>query len=202
MKEFSVFLRAFEPEDFKCINSWRNDYNIQSLTCGHFRYVSSEMEKSWANAKMLNNRDDIYLSIVLNDGSGRMVGYTSINNINHLDRKAHLGGIVIGDKESRGADILIDTFLLLFQHAFNDLNLNRITGACLETHVQSRQMMESMGMIMEGMEYESILKMGKFHNVCKYVILSHSYFNMIECGGFSLKSIIKRYKTVKTKFEK
>lgn len=201
MNQLSVYLRAFEPEDYKLINTWRNDYDIQSLTCGHFRYVSTEMEKDWANTQMLNNRENVYLAIVLNDGSDKMIGYTSINNINHIDRKAHGGGIVIGDKGARGAEILTDTFFLIFKHAFYDLNLHRFTGACLEEHTQSRLMMETMGMKLEGMEYESICKMGRYHNVCKYAILSNDYYRMLKNDDFLMKGYLKRFKTAKTNLE-
>lgn len=202
MNNRSVYLRAFEPEDYKLINKWRNDFEIQSLTCGHFRYVSTIMEKSWTENLMLNNKENVYLSIILNDGSDKMIGYTSINNINHIDRKAHGGGIVIGDKETRGADILTDTFILLFQHAFDDLNLHRLTGACLEEHTDSRLMMETMGMKMEGIEYDSICKLGKYHNVCKYAILSNDYYRMTNNGDFSMKSFLQRYKQAKSNLKR
>lgn len=198
MNKLSIYLRAFEPDDYKLINTWRNDYGLQSLTCGHFRYVSTEMEKTWVNAQILNNKDNIYLAIILNDGSDKMIGYTSINDINHFDRKARGGGIVIADKPSTSAEILTDTFILLFRHVFDDLNLHRFTGACLEEHKQSRLMMETVGMKMEGMEYDSICKMGKFHNICKYVILSDDYFRMVENGEFTMKSFMKRYKQAKS----
>lgn len=201
MTKLSVYLRAFEADDYKFINIWRNNYNIQSLTCGHFKYVSTEMEKNWANAQMLNNKENVYLAIILNDGSDKMIGYTSINNINHIDRKANCGGIVLGDRESSGADVLTDTFFLLFRHAFCDLNLHRFTGGCLEEHTQSRLMMETMGMKLEGLEYDSIFKMGKFHNLCKYVILSDTYYKMLENNDFSMKEYLKRFKNAKSKFK-
>jgi hypothetical protein len=45
MNNYSVYLRAFEPNDYLLINNWRNDRSIQKRTCGNFRYVSTEMEK-------------------------------------------------------------------------------------------------------------------------------------------------------------
>lgn len=200
-RKYTVYLRAFEPEDYQLINKWRNDYDIQNLTCGHFRYVSSQMEKSWVEEQMMNNRQNIYLAIILNDGSDRMIGYTSINNINYLDRNAKGGGIVIGDKESRNIDILVDANILLGRHIFCDLNLHRISGACLEEHTESRMMMELFGMRLEGIEYDSIYKNGRFHNKCLYSLLSTDYFSDVDSEVDEYKIFLKRFRESKKRLK-
>ncbi len=63
----SIFFRAFEDGDYLIINKWRNDPQLQALTGGVFRYVSSEMEREWVHRKMLDNTQDHYLAICLND---------------------------------------------------------------------------------------------------------------------------------------
>ena len=134
MSNYSVFLRAFELEDYLLINKWRNDFEIQKLTCGTFRYVSSEMEKTWVQDKIMNNNHNIYWAICLNDEAKTMIGYTSINNIDYVNRSVHGGGIVIGERSLSSGNILIDVFLLKFDYIFNHLNLNRYTASCLESH--------------------------------------------------------------------
>lgn len=188
----SVFLRAFEKEDFYLINKWRNSRNIQQLTCGHFRFVSSEMERNWVQEKMLNNTRDVYLSICRNDSSQRMIGYTSINDINHLDRKARGGGIVIHDDEEPTGEYLIDASLLKLQHVFDDLNLHRYTGSCLEEHTSSRLMMEMLGYKYEGCERDAIYKNGRFHNVLHFSLLSTEYYKMLNNDEYSVSAIRKR----------
>ena len=53
----------------------------------------------------------------------KMIGYTSINQIDLIQKSFH-GGIIIGDKDYRDGQILIDTILHTF-YAFDELNLNR-----------------------------------------------------------------------------
>lgn len=192
-----VFLRAFEPNDYIQINKWRNNYEIQRLTCGRFRYVSSEMEKNWTQQQMLNNTSNIYLSICLNDETQEMIGYTSINDIDYANRKAHGGGIVIGEQSYRSGQYLIDTLLLIFEHVFNDLGMHRFTGSCLQEHRHSGLMMEMMGFRLEGIERESIYKMHNYHNIHKYSILAKDYYELLNNGEYNEMSIAKRLLSIK-----
>lgn len=202
MKKYSVFLRAFEIDDYKAINEWRNDPSIWSLTCGRFKYVSSEMEKSWVHDKMMNNQKDIYLAICLNDESKRIIGYTSLNNIDYTNQCVHGGGIVIGDKNYRDGNTLIDAYLLKLKYAFDDLCMHRYSGRCLEIHIQSRIMQEMMGMKLEGIERESLFKNGIFNNVCLYSILSSEYRELAENGGYEELSIAKRAHKIRKSLKK
>lgn len=200
MNDYSVFLRALEQDDYLLINKWRNDKKIQEKTMGLVRYVSSEMEKAWVHDKMLNNVKEIYLAICSIDTKD-MVGYTSINNIDYINRKAFGGGTVIGNENYRNGKTLIDTSLLLFEHVFDHLGLNRYSGACLETHIDSRSMMEMMGFRLEGIELESVFKFHKYHNVCKYVLLSSDYYKILSEGGYDELAIAKRLRCIKKKFK-
>lgn len=187
-----VYLRAFEEDDVKHVNKWRNDKHVQSLTCGHFRYVSSMMERKWVESKMLNNTSDVYLAICLNDGSNRMIGYVSINRISYIDRKAHWGGIVIDSDFQSDFDCLIDSINLVLQHAFDDLNLHRLTGSCLSEHKASRSMMEMMGFTCEGVERESIYKNGEYHNIVLYSLLDTEYYSCVRDNGYTKDVIFQR----------
>ncbi len=40
-----VYLRAFEPDDYRLINKWRNDPEINKYLGGNTFLVSSEREK-------------------------------------------------------------------------------------------------------------------------------------------------------------
>lgn len=200
MNDYSIFLRAFEPDDYLLINKWRNDKKIQEKTMGLIRYVSTEMEKVWAHDKMLNNTKEIYLAICSID-TKEMVGYVSINNIDLINRKADGGGIVIGNEIYRNGKTLIDTSLLLFEHVFDHLGLNRYSGVCLETHIDSRIMMEIMGFRLEGIELESVYKFHKYHNACKYVLLASDYYRILSENGYSELAVAKRAKVLKNKLK-
>lgn len=190
----SVFLRAFEQNDYILINKWRNDPQIQKLTCGDFRYVSSEREKEWVRDKMMNNQTDNYLAICLNNDSQEMIGYISVNNINHLHRTADGGAVVIGNYTYRDGATLIDALKILLSFVFDTLNINRFTGFCLEDHKYSRLIMESFLYKLEGCKREAVYKNGAYHNELIYSILREEYYSYIENGEYELMKIAKRIK--------
>lgn len=189
----SVYLRAFEPDDYAVIHQWRNDEKIQSLTGGVFRFVSSEMEKKWVLEKCLNNKTDIYLSICLNDGSDKMIGYLSINDINPVYRSAFGGGILIGDKESRDGETVLDAMYLQIKYVFEELNMNRFSGSCLTEHKTSLLLMQAMGLSIEGELRNSVYKGGAYHNQYLLAILREEYDRINKENGYDNQVIIKRY---------
>lgn len=189
----TIFLRAFESDDYILINKWRNDPEIQKLTGGTFRYVSLEMEKQWVHDKMMNNTKDIYLAICLNDESRRMIGYTSLNNIDYINRSVFGGGVIIGDKEYRDGFALFERALLLMSYVFDELNMHRLYGSCLEDHKTSRSMLYALNYTCEGMEREAVYKHGKYHNRMMYSILADEYRRSLDNGEFQMNSIIKRF---------
>ena len=197
MKEKSIYLRAFEPEDYILINKWRNDKDLQNLTGGSFRYVSSEMERSWVLDKIMHNTENVYLAICLNNDSKLMIGYLSINGINHLHRTADCGSILIGDRKYRNGIFLIDAFLQMYVLVFDSLNINRFTGLCLSNHKSSILMMEMLGMKGEGRIRESIFTNGVYCDQLLFSILRTEYYEMLKLGLLNYREIMKRVKEIK-----
>lgn len=190
--ESSIFLRAFEPEDYLLINKWRNDYQLQAYTGGPIRYVSSAMEKEWVTDKMLHNLVDIYWAICLNDESRKMVGYISLNAIDHLSKTADAGGTVIGEKEYRDGFIVFEALLMVLRHAFEELNINRITAHCLPDHPLAPYSLQAFGFQFEGRMREAIYKRGKYRDLLAFSLLRKEYDEVNKIDGYQMMSIIKR----------
>lgn len=190
----SVFLRAFEADDYLLINKWRNDPEIQRLTGGTFRYVSSEREKEWVRDKMMNNITDIYFAICLNDETRQMIGYCSINNIDYIHRSACGGGVVIGSKGHRDGIIFLENTLLILSFVFNTLNLNRFYGNCLEEHNATICLNRSMKFRIEGLERNAIYKDGLYHNRILFSMLREEYNEHFNNGDLEISAIIKRFR--------
>jgi RimJ/RimL family protein N-acetyltransferase len=194
MEKYSIFLRAFEPGDHILINKWRNDPNIQKFTGGLIKYVSSEMEKEWVNNKMLHNDKDLYLAICLNDESKRMIGYISLNNIDHLNKTADAGGTVIGEKDCQDGFALFESLKILLDYAFYQLNLNRITASCLPKHFLAPYSLSSFGFRKEGTMREVIYKHGSYQDMDLYSLLRKDFDKIAEEDGYKTLAIIKRCK--------
>lgn len=203
MREFSVILRPFEIDDHILINKWRNDPDIQRLVCNQYRYVSLEMEKQWVQSKMMHNREDIYLAICLNDETRKMIGYCSINNIDYQNRSAFGGGIVIGDKEERNSSYVIDAIVQIMYHVFFNLSFHRYSGSCMDSHYESQLMSEMLGLKLEAVKRDAILKFGEYHDIYEYSILDTEFKKLWEEGGYTELAVARRlYKIKKSKKQK
>lgn len=192
MEKYSVFLRAFEPGDHLLINKWRNDSSIQDFTGGPIRFVSSEMEKEWVQDKMMHNTKDLYLAICLNDGKGRMIGYISLNNIDHLNKTADAGGTVIGEKDCRDGFAVFEAIKLLLDYAFLQLNINRITASCLPGHFFAPCSLAALGFQKEGRMRETLYKHGSYQDMDLYSLLRKEYDEISSNNGYKINSVIKR----------
>ena len=202
MSNYSVFLRAFEPDDYLLTHKWRNDPEIQRLIAGHRRYVSSEMEKEWVRSKMLNNSTDIYWAICKNDEEKKMIGYISVNNIDHWTRIANAGGIVIGDRSEQNAFAAIEASLLQLEYVFEELNMHKIYGSCLAEHKASWQIALGMGYKVEGTLRDNKFKGGKYHDELVYSMLEDEYYAAKAEGRLEVRAIMKRVVELRKEMKK
>lgn len=196
LKGSVIYLRLFEPADFEKTYEWHNDFDLMKSTCGPLRFVSREVEREWVLSKSTHNQNDIYLAIcsIEND---EMIGWYSISNIDFRNRKCHCSGVVIGDKRYRDGMAYEEAGELAFMYAINELNMNRITGACLYEQILSRAEMEASFWKLEGIERQAIFKNGRYHDICHYAILREEFFEHLHSGDYDNKilrigKIIKR----------
>lgn len=197
----SIFFRAFQDGDHILINKWRNDPKIQSLTGGNFRYVSPEMEREWVHSKMISNTRDIYLAVCLNDGTRRMIGYCSINKIDHINRKAEQGGLVLGEEDLCDGMTWMDTITELIDYEFMHLNMNRVYGTSLVTHKLTRIMCEASFQQIEGIGRQEVYKNGQYHDVYYWGLLREDYLKQKEEGNYEPTKMIKRIVELRKKYK-
>ncbi|MBR6063283.1 MAG: GNAT family N-acetyltransferase [Bacteroidales bacterium] len=192
MSNYSVFLRAFEPDDYLLTHKWRNDPEIQRLIAGHRRYVSSEMEKEWVRSKMLNNSTDIYWAICRNDEEKKMIGYISVNNIDHWTRMASAGGIVIGDRSEQNTFAAIEASVLILKYAFEELNMHKVYASCLKDHKSVVALTLGIGYKYEGTLRDNKFKAGRYHDEETFSMLEDEYFVAKAEGRLEVRAIMKR----------
>lgn len=187
----TVYLRLMEPQDYEKTYMWRNDYNMQKMTCGPLRFISKEMEKNWAQNRSLDNTRDIYLAIC-EIKNNKMIGYTSINDINPINRSCDIGGIVIGDNEYRDGSAFIEVFLLLLAYIFDQLNMHRTYGYYLRSHKMTSSCMEALFYVVEGCQRQAIYKDGVYHDMICAGMLRNEYYEHRNNGELEFAPTLKR----------
>lgn len=98
-KEYRVYLRAFEPEDYKTSIKWRNDDEIWNQLGGVKYFVSEAYEKKWVEDAIFDPKV-IRLAVCLKENN-RYIGNVYILDINERDRKGN-SHILIGEREFWG----------------------------------------------------------------------------------------------------
>lgn len=169
-----IYLRAFEPEDYKLISLWRQDEDILHRLSGNHYFVSTEREKQWVLDKALNDARNIYLAICMKDDHN-MAGYTSINNIDLRNLKAEWGGTIIGDKQMWGKGIATEAAKMMLHYIFNQYPIHKCYGQCLEEHTVTIKMLLNLGFTQEGMKRDDVFKNGKFKSILQFSMLRDEY---------------------------
>ena len=172
-----IFLRAFEPDDYKLTYKWRQDEEITKFLSGNKWFVSSERERRWVEEKILDDRANIYLAICENE-TGLMLGYLSINNIDLRNRTAEWGGLTIGSKEHQNKGYASEAAKMMLEYIFEELGINRCYVYCLAKHPYTIKLFEKLGFTKEGELRECIFKNNEFNNLLLYSMLRAEYLDM------------------------
>lgn len=158
-------LRALKVEDLKFLNEWRNDLENKIMAQGHRLPVSLIQDENWLNSKMGNTHSsEVFFMLETHEGKSP-IGLIQLNNIDYVSGTA-IWGFIIGDKAMRGKGYSREAALLLFDFAFNVLNLRKIIGYTIAFNEATFNMLKNIGVIhMEGRLKKHYYVNGKYHDV-------------------------------------
>ena len=178
MENFKTYLRALEPGDWQMINNWHNDDEVFINTMANKYFISTERDKKWSRDLMVKDSDSIFWAICLKEND-KMVGSTSLINIDLRNKKAFVGGINI-DKPYQDLKLGFDAFDQVLNYCFNELGLNKLLSAVLDTQEITSHGLRKYGFKQESVLREEIYKLGKFHDVIVFSFLAEEYQEMIK----------------------
>ncbi|MBP3763027.1 MAG: GNAT family N-acetyltransferase [Bacteroidales bacterium] len=172
MNSNTVYLRAFEPEDYLTSLPWRNDDRIWSQLGGCKYFVSSAYEKKWIEEAIFDSRN-INLAICLKEDD-RYIGNVRITNIDNINRSG-TSHILIGDRSCWNRGVGAEAYRLLLDYAFNQRGFHRIDALVLEGNTASLKMHQKCGYRIEGTLRESVFKDGHWQNQVHLSILESDF---------------------------
>lgn len=191
--EKTVYFRAFEEEDAEFIYKWMNDDELKKLSIGVNRRMCKEEALDWVKARMRDKRDQVWWAIC-DEVTNQIIGYTFLTDIHYINRSAEFGGLVIGDKDHHDGFAWIESYLFVYEYAFERLGLNRVYGTRLMEHKQT----QAMGLVMfskqEGVLRQAAYKNGQYHDLSIGSLLSSEYYEHKNNGDYEIPAIIKRIK--------
>ncbi|MBD5098019.1 MAG: GNAT family N-acetyltransferase [Clostridiales bacterium] len=180
-----VYLRAMEYSDLDFLNRMHNDEDINRNTAGNKFFVSSEYDRKWLENKMMDNQKQIYLMVCLKE-TNQAIGYTSLSDIDHWNKKIFLSGYTISS-EFTGKGYATEGAKLTIQYAFEELGMNRIEGRFLDDNIASQRVGDKLGYVRDGVLRDYVFKNGRYHDVIFSSILRSDYEKLKEQGIYPIK---------------
>ena len=172
-----IILRPLKIEDLEKTHQWRNNLELIKLTQGIRFPKTLEMDKDWfENALNDKSNRNVYFGIDEIE-TGEFAGIIQLNNIDYISGTCNWG-FIIGENDKRGKGFSIEAPSLLFNYAFNILNLRKITGYRISFNKHAFFMHLSIGgFVEEGILKKHVFFDGDYHDV---IILSLFKQNFIK----------------------
>lgn len=162
-----------ERKDLTIINSWRNDYELIEQLGAPFRYINLEVDQKWFDFYMSNRGNQVRCAIV-EDNKDEILGLVSLVSVNQMNQSAELH-IMIGDKENQGKGIGSFAVKEMLNHAFFNMNLNRVELTVIENNKRAIHLHEKNSFVYEGRKRKTRYKGGKFMDMLMYAVLRDDF---------------------------
>ncbi len=170
----NIVLRPLRFGDENLFFKWRNDLEYIGLTKS-FRLPKHEgNEKDWLESVMKDrsNKSVIFIIETLADSSA--VGFVQLNQIDWISKNCTFG-IAIPGKDFQGKGFGKEGMKLLFDYAFDQLNLNKISLEVTAFNANSIHLYEKIGFEKEGVLRQHYFWNGEYHDVLIYGLFKENF---------------------------
>lgn len=166
-------LRELERKDLPTINKWRNDPELIVLLGAPFRYINLDVDVKWYESYM-GNRNNAVRCAIIEDDSEDILGLVSLVSVDYMNQSAEFH-IMVGDTQNQGRGIGTFAVNAMLNHAFNNMNLQRVELTVLEDNARAKLLYEKSGFVYEGRKRRAKYKNGKFVDMLIYSILKSEF---------------------------
>lgn len=171
----TVDFREFEERDVDFVLLCKNDERLNSRTVGSYKPMTREEAVRWVHGCMGDHDTYKFWAVCTNDAERRIVGWVSLSQIDTVNKSACFHGILIGDPAYRDGTAWIESYLFIFNYAFEVLGLNRLTGSRMDNQNLTAMMSQAMHFTVEGVRREAVFRDGAYHDVLCTSILRREY---------------------------
>ncbi len=107
------------------------------------------------------------------------IGNVSLQSIDHFNQCAEMA-FLFGDTQYWGKGYATQSARLAINHAFKNMNINRLYLGCLKKNIPMNKMAIKLGFIQEGLRRKALFNQGTFQDVVEYGLLKDEYENRID----------------------
>lgn len=167
----NVILRAIEESDLPFLHRMINDPRIEHMTVGGCFPVSADRQARWF--AQYDQQKELRCMIEIKGGA--TIGMLILHDIDWKNRTACSGQKILAKLEDRVPNDVYNAKMGLYNYAFNELNLECISGRILEYNLLSRKMALRCGMREEGHLRSRIFKNGRRWDLISYSITREEF---------------------------
>jgi UDP-4-amino-4,6-dideoxy-N-acetyl-beta-L-altrosamine N-acetyltransferase len=157
-------LRPIRKSDVEKSIEWRNNPDIRENALGYRFPVTEKMEDKWYESALDDQSETkaIFAIEALKDNT--LIGFIHLNQIDWISKRCYFG-IRIGEKQYQGKGMGPDSMCILFNYAFECLNIRKI---CLEVpsfNDSAIRLYRKFGFIEEGTLTKHLYLEGTYHDI-------------------------------------
>lgn len=198
----TVLFRDFEDRDIDFIYKCKNDEKLNSKIVGSFHHFTYEEAVQWVHGCMGEHETYRFWAVCTNDDEKRIVGWVSLSQIDRKNHSACFHGIVIADEGYRDGVAWIESYLFIYEQAFEVMGINRLYGTCRVDNKLSMQMSPVMFSQKEGILREAIYDNGQYVDLYAAALLAKDYFFHKQNGDYEIPKIMRRLVSAKKQSRK
>lgn len=167
-----IRLREIERADLALINRWRSDRGVVDGLGSPFRYVGREVDERWYEQYMASRNNNVRLAIC--PGDAPIVGVVYLLSIDWISRNAEFA-IWVAEVAAQGKKIGETATRLALDHAFDDLNLERVYLYVLTQNERAIRLYRKVGFRDEGTMRRAVFKGGAYRDLLAMAVLRSEY---------------------------
>ena len=170
-----IGLRCLSEKDIELeggYKDWFNDPEVCKYNSHHrFPMTCSDIE----NYVRTCNADKTRIVLAIDvKNVNKHIGNISLQQIDLINRQAEIA-FIIGDKCSWRNGQAFRSAILLIDHAFVELGLNRIYFGTSKENIGMQKLGEKLGFQLQGVLRQALYKHGRFIDVLQYDLLSEEW---------------------------
>ena len=168
-----ILLRELRKGDITIWCRWLNDPGVfEAMNKG--AWPNTEEDQSDYFDKLRKSDTDAQFAIVEYSGKSELVGTIGIHKIDWVHRRGDVS-IVIGRKNCRGKGIGTSAIALIVQHAFDKMNLRKLTAGMWANNKGSIRAFERNGFVLEGRLKDSYYYKGQYVDELRYALFTFNW---------------------------
>ncbi len=168
-----VRLTAMRPEDVPVVTRWYEDSEFSRMFDSRIAYPRTENRmRGWVTDS--SDGKEAFMFGIRPVDDEALIGIIDLDGIAWNHRSAWMS-VAIGDMDNRGKGYGREAIQLMLRFAFRELNLHRVQLTVFSYNTRAIRLYESLGFVREGVQRESLLREGQWHDTYNYAILEQEW---------------------------